>query len=527
MDMGCRNGLARAALVTSVLAIAGHGTAFAADAQLADAAERRQADVVATLLDQGLDADAPQPDGATALHWAAHWNDLAKANQLMAAGANVNVINEYGVTPLFLAATNGSDEMVDLLIEGGADPNIALPSGETPLMASVRSGSLPAVNRLLGGGAAPNTAQVSKGQTALMWAVAGEDSEIIRALLAAGADLTIRSTEGSSPLMFAARTGRVSVSRLLLDAGNDINASASDGSTPLLIATVRGHADLAMFLLDEGAKPDGNLEDAGYTPLHWAVSKGETPVSYAGTEAPGEWRAIPGVPDEEKRLALIDSLLMHGANIEARSSKPLPAWLPFEQRSRPGSTPFYTAAAGGDATVMRLLLAWGADPLARNAQDQSTPLMAICGNVGPYLPKIEHAFTVTEDDRLEAFQLAWKLGNDLDAEDQQGYRAMHYAAGAGFHRLIEFMLNKGAELNPLSKGSRMGNPPQTPLGLAEGYLLSTLFKRPDTTECLRGLGAESVGAATLEDTIEQQAGQAGADPAQSRRPPQDGTAPRR
>ena len=94
--------------------------------------------------------------------------------------------------------------------------------------------------------------------------------------------------------------------------------------------------------------------------------------------------------------------------------------------------------------------------------------MAICGNVGPFLPKVEHAFTVTEDDRLEAFQLAWKLGNDLDAEDQQGYRAMHYAAGAGFHRLIDFMLSEGAELNPLSKGSRMGSPPQTPLGLAEG-----------------------------------------------------------
>ena len=525
MDVGFRNCVATAVLVIGALAIAGPGAA-ATDAQLADAAEKRQGDLVATFLEQGVDVNAPQPDGATALHWAAHWDDLATARQLMAAGANANVVNDYGVTPLSLAATNGSEALIGLLIDGGADPNTALPSGETALMTAVWGGRLPAVRRLLAGGAVPNAVQASKGQTALMWAVTGQNLDIVRALLANGADLTIRSMNGSLPLMFAAREGSIEMSRLLLDASDEIDANASDGSTPLLIATVRGHADLAMFLLDEGAKPDGDLEHAGYTPLHWASSKGETPISYAGTEAPGEWRAIPGVPDEEKRLALITSLLIHGADIEARSTRPLPAWLPFEQRSRPGATPFYTAAAGGDAEVMRLLVAWGADPLAR-ASDQSTPLIAVCGNVGPYLPKVESAFVVTPEDRLEAIQLAWELGNDLEAEDRLGYRALHFAAGAGFHGLIEFMLSKGAELNPLSKGSRRGNPAQTPLGLAEGYVLSTLFKRPDTAEFLRGLGARSEGAVTLESTLEQQAGRAAADAPQSSGGSEDGAARRR
>ena len=58
------------------------------------------------------------------------------------------------------------------------------------------------------------------------------------------------------------------------------------------------------------------------TPLHWAVSQGETPISYGDDAAPGEWAAIPGVPDEEKRLALIRKLLDHGADLDARVSRP-------------------------------------------------------------------------------------------------------------------------------------------------------------------------------------------------------------
>ena len=58
-----------------------------------------------------------------ALHWAAHWDDVAVAEMLLRAGARVGARNEYGVTPLALAASNGSAAMVKLLLEHGADPN--------------------------------------------------------------------------------------------------------------------------------------------------------------------------------------------------------------------------------------------------------------------------------------------------------------------------------------------------------------------------------------------------------------------
>src|SRR5256885_241012 len=70
-----------------------------ADARLAAAAEQRDTAAAMALVKKGVDVNAPQPDGATALHWAAHWNDLALAKALTAAGADPNAANDYGVTP--------------------------------------------------------------------------------------------------------------------------------------------------------------------------------------------------------------------------------------------------------------------------------------------------------------------------------------------------------------------------------------------------------------------------------------------
>ena len=79
------------------------------DGRLVDAARGRDASEVRALLDAGADANARQPDGATALHWAAHWDDAAElASLLLRAGADVDADGAYGVTPLSLAAANAS-----------------------------------------------------------------------------------------------------------------------------------------------------------------------------------------------------------------------------------------------------------------------------------------------------------------------------------------------------------------------------------------------------------------------------------
>src|SRR5580765_407962 len=117
----------------------------AGDHRVADAMKQQDEASVRGLIADHADVNAPQPDGATALHWAAYWDDVRSAELLIRAAARVNAVNENNVTPLSLACLNGSAAMVGALLAGSADPNLAQISGETPLMTCSRTGNAAAV----------------------------------------------------------------------------------------------------------------------------------------------------------------------------------------------------------------------------------------------------------------------------------------------------------------------------------------------------------------------------------------------
>src|SRR5262249_55260093 len=121
------------------------GAALAAEhPTLADAVEQRDPARVRTLLQKGVDVNAAQVDGTTALHWAAYHDDAETAGLLLRAGAHVNAVNRYGLPPLAVACSNGSGDVAKLLLAAGADANATMKSGETVLMLAARSGSLEA-----------------------------------------------------------------------------------------------------------------------------------------------------------------------------------------------------------------------------------------------------------------------------------------------------------------------------------------------------------------------------------------------
>jgi ankyrin repeat protein len=464
-------------------------TVAAQDARLVDLAKRQDRAAVRALVASGADVNVAQGDGATALHWAAHWDDVEMAALLLRAGARIDAANDFGVTPLLLASTNGRPTLVAILLEAGADPNLAAANGETPLLTAARTGNLEAVDALLGRGAEVNYRTPGNGQSALMWAISERHSNVARLLIEHGADIHARSTGGYTPLLFAARAGDLESTRMLVAAGADVNDKTPDQTSALVVAVVRGHAALAIHLLERGADP--NAGAPGYTALHWASGSWETELTGPnGIDAQGaeEWRSLAGVP--VGKVELIRALLARGADPNARLTKPPPrvgyTQLAIEHRvvgvnPYPGATPFLLAAMAGDVDVMRVLSENGADPRLASS-DGTTPLMVAAG-LGRYLAESR----VTEGNALASVKLALELGGEINAVNDSGNTALHGAAHTKANEVIGFLADNGADLNQRNKRG------QTPLMIADTVRAgsATVSQKTETGELLRRLGAES------------------------------------
>ena len=306
-----------------LLLTASGATAGAPDLRVVDAMADRDTARVRALLDAGLDPNTARADGATALLWAAHWDDGEAVDLLLQAGADANAADDHGVTPLARACENASAAMVGQLLAAGADPSAAQTNGLTPLMTAARTGSLAVVEALLARGAEVDAATAATHETALMWAVAEGHRDIVRALIASGADVRPNPRQAFSPLIAAAGNGDIETAGLLLAAGAGVDDTGWDGSHPLPYAVIFGQGAFAHFLLEQGADPNGAVD--GVTALHaaagpvdtwlkaWNRLHGGPPRARAGSSrAPSSRLAL------ADRLPLVDALLAAGADPDAR-----------------------------------------------------------------------------------------------------------------------------------------------------------------------------------------------------------------
>ncbi len=427
------------------------------DLQLVEAAKGQNWEAVGVLLDDGVDVDTAQADGATALHWAAFWNDLGTLERLIEAGANVDAENDYGATPLWCACANRHTPIVERLLEADANPNLGLRSGESVLMRCVHTGDAAGVEALLTHGADTNYREPEKKQTALMWAAANTHPAVTRVLLDHGAAVDTRTTTvrqlhgtgmlsttspagaeffdagGFTPLLFGARSGDRESVGLLLDAGADLHETAADGNTALVVAAMSGHGRLAEFLLGRGADP--NAAAGGYSALHAAVLRSDP--------------------------QLVRSLLARGADLEARliRSSPVRRYTydyVFTAKEK-GATPFMLAARYLEPEIAEILSGAGADRLI-TLDNGTTALMAAVG-LGQtrsqtrrsqlLAPEVVAARWKDEVRVLDSVRVVIDtgMGAEVDHANRAGDTALHGSARYGYETVVGFLVDHGADLD--------------------------------------------------------------------------------
>jgi ankyrin repeat protein len=377
---------------------------------------------------------------------------------LIAAGANVSAVNDYGATPMSEAAVVGNAAMLAALLDAGAHVDSANAEGQTALMSVARSSNVDAAALLIERGANVNARETRKGQTALMWAAAQSQPAMVELLLRHGAEIDARSTVyewerrvtaeprmknlpsgGFTPLLYAAREGCLACARLLVERDARIDLPDPDGVTPLLSAILNAHFDTAKYLVESGANVN-KWDWWGRSPLYSAVDYNTLP--HGGR---------PDRPslDATTALQMMQLLLDRGANPNAQ----LKLFPPYRSLRMDrgadaildiGTTPLLRAARAADIEAMQLLLERGA--LVDLPQVAGvTPLMAAVG-LGANAIDTRGKFK-TQAQSIEAAAVLIEAGANVNARDERGRTALHAVASQGYTDLASYLADNGADLS--------------------------------------------------------------------------------
>jgi ankyrin repeat protein len=166
---------------------------------LIDAAKQGDVAVVQALLDHGASVKT-RDKGGSAFEYAIQFGHTDFVNAFLAHGVSVNAPGPSGDTPLAWAVGCRRPAVVKLLLAHGADPNVGDKVGITPLMLATEAGPIEAeiARDLIAHGADVN-AKNYFGVTPLMLAVSGRAPAVVKLLLAHGADVKPKEYENGRP----------------------------------------------------------------------------------------------------------------------------------------------------------------------------------------------------------------------------------------------------------------------------------------------------------------------------------------
>jgi uncharacterized protein len=492
----------------------------AAPSEVADAVMRGDRAAVEKLLEQHADVNAPQPDGATALHWAVFRSDKTMVDLLIRAGANAKAANRDGSTPLWLACINGDAPIVAALLNAGADANEQLPLGRTPLMVASRTGNVDAIKVLLDHGADVNAKETLRGTTALMWAADEGHAAAIQLLIQHGADIKAQSNpaeRGRGPALGKSTDPRKAVAALAaaLAAGISTPQLGAVGTTTL-IPTVpgrggaRGRGKAATAGAAEGAD-DGDdaaavfgfgfgrpapKDGGGLTPLVYAVRSNDLDSVKVLLAAGADVNQVTGygwspllVATQNRYYKLGAFLLEHGADVNlANKGAWTPLYLATDNRNIEGGDYPVRKADMDHLDFIKLLLDKGANVNAR--MKDSTETRTVFTNQWLDESGATAFLRASQSGDIVLMKLLLAHGADPKIDTTLHVTALQVAAGIGWVEGITYEWSPASTLEAVKMLLDLGLDPNAQADTGRTALHGAAHKgRPDVVQVLVDHGA--------------------------------------
>ncbi|NIP28611.1 MAG: hypothetical protein GWN67_28130 [Phycisphaerae bacterium] len=315
------------------------------------------------LLSDGADVNLKDNDGYTPLFYAIWQRNVDMANLFISHRAEVNLFDETNSTPLHYAVWSADMDMIKLLVEKGADINAGDRKDKTPLQYAIGHMKGNLVDLLLAGETMYPTLHLS---------AAKGDLAGIKSFIEKGINIDEKDTIGWTPFLWAASTGRINVCQFLISKGDNVNAKNQDGVTPLHVACLFGQKDVAKLLIRKNVDINAKA-DEGFTPLHIAALRGNEEIikllldkeaSVNEKNQDGETPLHLACGFENKTA--VELIIEKGADVNVKDNE--------------GSTPLHIAAIRGNEEIVEILLAKGADVNAKNNNGRTA--LSIASNQG-------------------------------------------------------------------------------------------------------------------------------------------------
>ena len=391
----------------------------------------------------------------------AKFTDINKLEVAIEAGINVNVSDVLGRSPLSMACVDNRADIFKLLVQQGADPNLVNTYGITPLMfCASKQGKL--LSDLLNAGSQVNAVDVL-GETALLLAVnncknSADSNNNVRSLLEGGANVKFDDLKIGLLSVVIQRSCSAGIFKLLKDAGADPGETNEQGKSLLQLSIDNGNDEITDLLIEGEAKDSGIFTDN--IAIHELFDRGEYQIVQSLLQSGSD----PNLLDANENSLLLKSaqlnqddlvslLINLNADVNLKNYNGATALIYAVKNGKLdsvkllldkhaeinindslGNTPISSAVESGRLDILKLLV------------DGNDDLDALYNNKSTYL------IDAIKSQSYEMIKFFLDKNVDINLPDKQGVTPLLHAINNGLYNIVRIIVEAGANLSDSGSG---------------------------------------------------------------------------